>query len=255
MFEDWRKHVIGIALRLPAVLANEMIYIGTLSVKELTEFTSVHVHDNLDNKALYLLAWFLLLSPVQFLVAFYSHLICLTCVAASHYFFHVFSRSCAFFTFESATSAATAETLSFVAKSKDILLGNSTCVLDFVQRYSSGTWLGSVVSVFLLQLLLALVPATLRRSKSVNVLFFAWPLPHWLCVHQNHYLESLINLSFSFSVVFLAYLSAIKLFKSDSHLKLAWLKMKLIVGFFGWPGVLTWATAAAAGVEPGGALA
>lgn len=225
--EDLKKRVVGILLRMPSLLIIELVFMGYLSVKDLVnleEYPTLMHNPHLDY-ILYVLSWILLLLPIQFLIAFYNHLFCISCVVLSHVFFRALFLSCNFLSRENSS------------RSHEIIIG----VFDLQGHKKTDNFL----TTFLVQLLLYLLPTFLVRFKSSwKLLTFIWPLLPWGAVaFQVSPLKShrLIEVSLWLSTCFTAQYTLDKLFRSFAKLKLAWLKMKLVIGFFGWQGVATWA--------------
>ena len=222
--KELKKNILSVIIRAPALLLIEMVFLGHLSLKNLTflrEYPDLLSSPYLDH-FLYILSWMLLLLPYSYLLALYKKAFCFKLVFLSHHLFNLFAGS----------SNATCE-------NSDLFSSNYSTYKYFEYVFTNKIWLEKAFSVFLIQFILFLISFYLSGCKDSIV--FVWPLTSWIpIIVKNCFSLKIAEFALTTSIFFTSVYILLKTSKLCGRLKLIWLKIKLVMSIFGWSGIATW---------------
>lgn len=221
---------LGIVLRVPGVLMIEMLYMQSISLKRIPAFSSGFADSALNfDILLYLIAWSLVLLPLKVLFKIYVHTIAGLCIAGSHYILYHLLVSRKLFP-KDAIFDSYLEVNTSVENSPWTEVACNQAAMD------------NCVSVFLFQMLLALISCWMIKSKGSNLLLFLLPLVPWMTGrHSSTTLIKILQLCHFLSVATVIIYLTTMMDKVVVQFKLMVLKVKLVISLFGWHGIVTWA--------------
>ena len=222
--KELRKSIISVIIRAPALLVIEMVFLGHISLKNLTflrDYPNLLNSPYLDH-FLYILSWILLLLPYSYLLAMYKQVFCFKLVFLSHHLFNLLA----------VTSNSNCENAG--------LLSSSYSTYKYFEIFfSDKIWLEKAFSVFLIQFILFLTSFYISGCK--DFIIFVWPLTSWISiVFKNCFSLKIDEFAFTTSVFFTSVYILFKALKLCGRFKLIWLKIKLVLSVFGWSGIATW---------------
>ena len=234
--ETKMSYSVDVALRLPGVVMLEMLYMETISFKNLTYVfgSSYYLLDWNVDVMLYILAWLLILLPQKSLTYLYSCVISFASVILSHYILRrLFIRTNIF-------ENESTSTFHLVISSNNTLKKMKWAHVMVAEREIFET----SVTVILLQLMLVLLSCRIINAKPKALFLLSSPLYPWLtCMFTSTTLGEMMSFCYFLSVVavIVYYLKPLNIFTMQWKLKVFWIKVQLIIRIFGWRGIVTWA--------------
>ena len=228
------SRAIDVVLRIPGLILLEMLYMESITLKNLMSSESEEIssfHLNLD-VVLYILAWSLILLPQKSLLYLYSCAISCISMMLSHYILRQLLVQNKILQSDSSFDFTTSSNMS----TKDMRL------LDIV--FKEKPVIESSATVILMQLALVLFSCKIINAKPKALILFLSPLYPWLaCLCTSSTLSEIVAISYllSFLAFLYHYLKTLNLTTIQWQLKVFWIKIQLIVRIFGWQGVVTWA--------------
>ena len=222
--KELRKSIISVIIRAPALLVIEMVFLGHISLKNLSflkDYPYLLNSPYLDH-FLYSLSWILLLLPYSYLSALYKQVFCFNLVFLSHHLFNLLAVS----------SNSTCE-------NADLLSSYYSTYKYFELFFSDKIRFERAFSVFLIQFFLFLTSFYISGCK--DFIIFVWPLTSWTSiVFKNCFSLKIDEFAFTTSIFFTSVYILSKALKLCGRFKLIWLKIKLVLSVFGWSGIVTW---------------
>ena len=225
---------VDVVLRLPGIIMLEMLYMETITMKNLMYtmgFNYSLLNWNLD-VVLYALAWLLILLPQKSLTYLYSCAISFTSLFLSHYILRqlfIYSR---------------------IVENKDafhVVASTNTTLKKMKWAHilaAEKQMLETSATVILMQLALVLLSCKIINAKPKALLLLSSPLYPWLtCMFTSAILSETISLCYvlSFLAIFFCCIKPISILTFQWKLKVYWIRLQLIIRIFGWQGVVTWA--------------
>nr|CAB3265631.1 RING finger protein 145 [Phallusia mammillata] len=221
---------LGIILRTPGVVMIEMLYMEAISLQNLTVLSnSFFVTAFNPDVLLYLIAWSLVLMPLRILLKVYLHVVAGLCIIGSHYaLFNLLVKRKIF------------------EDNKDL-----NYYLQLNTSVQSEPWakvacqhgaMDNCVSVFLFQVFLTLLSCWMIKSQSTKLMLYVWPLVPWITGgYSSTTLVQMLQLCHLLSIATVVFYLTSKVEQVILQAKLMVLKIKLVIGIFGWQGIITWA--------------
>ena len=219
---------VGVVFRIPGVLLLELLYMEAVSLRHVT-----FLKHNFDSSTLnmdiflYLLAWCIILLPVRILRVIYFHLIAAVCTLVSHYVLHQWLL----------TQKLLVQDVFYMPPVYTSKSGNIT----WVGYTCKNATMDSCVSIFLLQFALVLLSCWMIRSKGSMLFIYLPPLLPWIagsCVAAD--VAVMLQISYLLSGIFAVIYVVGSTSSVLSHIRMMWLKIKLLITLFGLHGIIAW---------------